>query len=610
MRKMVGVLLVFLIAVGSFVGVCLYRSWEVGTMPWEEQQILNAYISKEVGEVIYVYVKGEKKEYKVSGAIREQVYKGIADVHIRGTRVKKLVCKPEIIKGRVLEIGESSLDIENYGMLPQSTGCTYYTVKDGISVANRDGLVIGQCDVEFVVANGEICSVLFLGEKQMADLVTESTGETGQQIRVAIKTDGFASYEHPNVIVRGTKKIVIKTGKEKKEYPPGEPVTFSLDAMKEKRSIITSEEGGRIEVLSVKRNMGNPSYRGRLEIVKAEGGLHIINELGVEEYLYGVVPSEMPASYEKEALKAQAVCARSYAMQHIKNNRMKEMGAHVDDSVSYQVYNNTNEDERCNLAVDETKGEKAYFGEEIAATYFFSTSCGVTTSSEDVCFTTKEVPYLKGKLQEKVLSAGGDFQNAELVSGMLGEGALFKKFLGEERDVLETKQPWYRWNTTISRKDMEANINAKIGGRSQAAGDKIQVKQPDGRFVAQEITHIGELKKVKIKERGSGGVATMAVLQGSEATVRVYSEYNIRLLLFHDNAIIRKNDGKEVSGLTMLPSGFFVINRIGESFQMQGGGFGHGTGMSQTGAHELAQSGKKHKEILQYYFPGVEIKSQ
>ena len=80
----------------------------------------------------------------------------------------------------------------------------------------------------------------------------------------------------------------------------------------------------------------------------------MINELYLEDYLKKVVPSEMPASYEKEALKTQAVCARTYAYRQIQGNTYGAYGADVDDSTSFQVYNNTQTNERTDQAVDET----------------------------------------------------------------------------------------------------------------------------------------------------------------------------------------------------------------------------------------------------------------
>src|SRR5699024_9658334 len=126
------------------------------------------------------------------------------------------------------------------------------------------------------------------------------------------------------------------------------------------------------------RGYGKPSYCGHLEVTDEEGGLALVNELYVEDYLKRVVPSEMPPSYEKEALKAQAVCARTFAYEQILGNSYSQYGAHVDDSTNFQVYNNAARDSRTDAAVDETYGQiLMYEGEPIEALYF-STSCGVT----------------------------------------------------------------------------------------------------------------------------------------------------------------------------------------------------------------------------------------
>ena len=67
-----------------------------------------------------------------------------------------------------------------------------------------------------------------------------------------------------------------------------------------------------------------PSYRGTLELKKSGEKIRVINELLLEQYLYGVLPSEMPAEYPEAALRAQAVCARSYAKKQLQNDRLKE----------------------------------------------------------------------------------------------------------------------------------------------------------------------------------------------------------------------------------------------------------------------------------------------
>ena len=137
-----------------------------------------------------------------------------------------------------------------------------------------------------------------------------------------------------------------------------------------------------IAIPSIERAQNPPVYYGTLEIKKTAQGLLIINELSLEAYLEAVVPSEMPASYEEQALMAQAVCARTYAVCQIQENSLEKYGADVDDSVNYQVYNNFGADKRTNKAVQDTKGQILCQNGEPITAYYFSTSAGRTSTDE------------------------------------------------------------------------------------------------------------------------------------------------------------------------------------------------------------------------------------
>ena len=102
----------------------------------------------------------------------------------------------------------------------------------------------------------------------------------------------------------------------------------------------------------------------------------------------------------------------------------------------------------------------------------------------------------------------------------------------------------------------------------------------------------------------------MAVIVGTKATVRVWSEYNIRKLLFSDSARVRRGDGKEATTLTMLPSGFFVLNPVGNSYEIKGGGYGHGVGMSQNGAKCLAMDGLDYQQILSVFYKNYTLQKE
>jgi stage II sporulation protein D len=132
------------------------------------------------------------------------------------------------------------------------------------------------------------------------------------------------------------------------------------------------------------------AYRGELRVDAAKARLRAINVLGLEAYLYGVVPSEMPHHWPLEALKAQAVAARSYALA---TKRSGDFDVYSD--VRSQVYRGIPEEEEpTNEAIDATAGLVVSYGGEVAHTYFFSTSGGRTATVTDVWPSSEPIPYL------------------------------------------------------------------------------------------------------------------------------------------------------------------------------------------------------------------------
>src|SRR3989442_6482094 len=129
-------------------------------------------------------------------------------------------------------------------------------------------------------------------------------------------------------------------------------------------------------------------YRGSIQVDVTAGKLRAINMVGLEQYLYGVVPSEMPFTWLPEALKAQAVVARSYAL------ATRRTGAFdlYPDTRSQVYLGLEHEKPSTNAAVNDTAGQVVLYEGEVAKTYFFSTSGGRTASAEDVW--GEPVPYL------------------------------------------------------------------------------------------------------------------------------------------------------------------------------------------------------------------------
>ena len=138
--------------------------------------------------------------------------------------------------------------------------------------------------------------------------------------------------------------------------------------------------------------VGGRSYRGMLNVHDTKDGVLIVNDVGLESYLYGVVPDEMPPLWEMEALKAQAVAARSFALA---TRRASGVFDAYSDTRS-QVYGGiASEHPRTTQAVDETRGQVVMHEGAIASTFFFSTSGGRTAAIEDVWRGSSPVPYLR-----------------------------------------------------------------------------------------------------------------------------------------------------------------------------------------------------------------------
>lgn len=374
-------------------------------------------------------------------------------------------------------------------------------------------------------------------------------------IRVLLMTDGYKNTIHPSVTVSSTSGLSITYGEKVEECEAGTEVTFMPDDSRfQSGNIRIQAKEGEITVNSLKRGYGVPSYQGMLELRTTAEGIAIINELPVENYLCQVVPSEMPSGYEIEALKAQAVCARSYAYRQMAEYGYPEYEAHVDDSTNYQVYGNSTPADSANLAVQETAGQVVRLDGEIVPTYYYSTSCGKTTS----------------------MKAWGNEEND-------GNRYLQSVEVKDENGDYERNLPWYRWEAKIQAKTLSNLIGLNTG------------------------KDIGTLQNINILENGPGGVVLTIEAAGDKGSVRVSTENKIRRALGGKGYTIIKQDGTKVKSSKLLPSAFFTINKSGDTFVIKGGGFGHGIGMSQTGANEMAKCGKNYQEILTFFYQGVTI---
>lgn len=279
-------------------------------------------------------------------------------------------------------------------------------------------------------------------------------------------------------------------------------------------------------------------YRGNLILTAAGGGYSIVNELPLEAYLYSVVPSEMPASWPLEALKSQAVAARTYALVHLGEYRKR--GYDVTSDTSSQVYQGVRaENSNSSRAVAETAGLIMTYNNQPIQAYFHSTSGGRTENGADLW---APLPYL------------------------------------QPVDDVDQASPRYTWHEEQSQATVSARLRASLN------------------------VQVGRILALQTQTYTAGGrVKTLRVLGTAGAQVVAGERLRMALGL---NSTFFNVGGVDANGkLVKEPK----ADQPPVSFQFAGRGWGHGMGMSQYGARQLALNGYPFQSILTHYYRGVQI---
>lgn len=296
------------------------------------------------------------------------------------------------------------------------------------------------------------------------------------------------------------------------------------------------------EKIFVKKNKANQwkEYEGEFHILKSEKGIIVVNTIKIEKYVKYVLPSEMPVEFPIEALKAQAVCARTFAYSHLLDKTYSKYGADLDDTTAYQVYNASGRLDKTDKAVEETRDIVVSNDNKLAMCYYFSTSPGRT---EDMEVWGSETPNYIIKKKSK-----------------------------------DTLSPFYRWTANIKY----------------------------NRFYDKQY---GKLKSLIVKKISDSGYVLKLVAK-FEKGKRIYNtENSIRIFLGKYMLQILLRDGTVRKDMKTIPSSAFIIRSSdGNGCKLEGGGFGHGIGLSQYGAAAMAEKSNNYKDIIKYYYKNIQVK--
>ncbi len=342
----------------------------------------------------------------------------------------------------------------------------------------------------------------------------------------------------------------------------GERFTVDYLDIKTKKNLFELKEGT--------ENQTSTRYAGSLRVQpNAYGDFTVVDLVPLETYLRGVVPFEIGADAPTHALQAQTIIARTYALRNLRRFAVDDyqLCASTDCQV-YKGLSGTNP--TIDRAIAATKGLVLTYQNELVDALYYSSSGGVTGYFEDV-WDGQARPYLK-----PIIDAQGKIW--DLASQPLTSDATVRRFISLNKGFNEKGNARFRWKQQVKLEDLSKELRDYLQRSNKSFGD---------------FTNVEEMKITK--RSPSGRILSMDVIT--------------------DRGAIELNKNEIRSAFRDIYSTLFYLepifdrNNILKAYDFIGGGFGHGVGLSQHGARNLAKLGWSASQILQFYYPATKVQT-
>jgi stage II sporulation protein D len=361
-------------------------------------------------------------------------------------------------------------------------------------------------------------------------------------IRVLLdeKLDSFSYTADEPVILKDELKTIVVISK-------GNIIQFKADGNKVKSITGNKEYSSKFfQILPEDKrsvNFNDKKYSGSFRIASRNNKIQIINTVTLEEYLKGVVPSEMPVGKgtdNYEALRAFSICARTYAVRKLNSNNNFDIYSDVRD----QVYGGEGSERTLsNKAIRESRGLILTYNNVPAVTFYHSTCGGFTEDGANV-FSVKNAPYLQS--------------------------------IKDGEEPLCVISPRFAWTEFYS--GVEFIQRLKAAGLVSGFEWKLDTINVNTRFKSGRVNEL----QITLKDD-----------ENNQKIVRINGN-NIR-------KIIRSSDNSSILNSTL----FDIRKDDNDNVTIIGRGYGHGVGLCQYGAMNLSRMGKDYNYILSHYYPGT-----
>ena len=373
--------------------------------------------------------------------------------------------------------------------------------------------------------------------------------------------------------------------------------TLNFDKNKQKIYFLKNEE--KFEVRSSDRRgiwVGQKRYAGKLNLFIRKNDILVVNVLGIEKYLGSVVGSEMPAKWPLEALKAQAIASRTYALKQ-KGNPLYDIDSTNMNQVYIGLEAGTHKTKR---AVNSTRSLVLTYKNKLINALFHSSSAGMTENSQDVW--KNKYPYL---------SSVKDF---------------------------DKNNPKLRWNKKFSKSQLQ-NLFPSIGGINKieilnvTSTGRVKNVRIHGEFGTDQISGVDIRKRMNLKStlvrfqfiedndsissdespkllpaNSSENEPLTHIVRVGDSLILIADQYDVSVEAIVDLNNIKNSSLINIGQRLLVPRNTLNSSSSDKILVVSGYGSGHGVGMSQWGAKYMANKGEKANAILKHFYKGVEIK--
>lgn len=415
------------------------------------------------------------------------------------------------------------------------------------------------------------------------------------QVRVGAYLDGGSAQAAQTALGLGSAQVVGTSGSGVSVVQTSTgKILFQFDST---GGLFFAVKPGLDELTKTQTIFRNNTYYGSFQYQRSGGNMTVVNVLPMEDYIQGVVLSEMMASWPVEALKAQAVCARTYGYRKLLEGKHRASGFDICNGVDCQAYRGiAGMTDGSRQAVEETYGEYIWYGASLAEPVYFNSDGGATESAVNVW--SENVPYLQGKIDPYEAAAASQIER-------------------------------YNWTVTFTRQELTDLLNAKGHANSGIVDVRVSQTSPTGNVTAitfidssgKTITRTKESCRTLLGLRSqrytiSGGSGTgeggAFYVDAGETLPTLSSAYAID----GSGGIGQAAPGGQAYAITGGGEVSLVAGAAGNAantsasnvFTFTGSGWGHSVGMSQWGAYAMAEAGYAYRDILQFYYTGIEVR--